>query len=75
VAVIDTGLAWQSGAPIHPQLNGRIVPGWNFILNNNNFDNRLPDNSSDQPAQGHGTAIAGLIVGAARELRGFEPGE
>lgn len=47
VAVIDTG-----ADSTHPFLQGRLVPGWNFVANNSN------------PADGHmhGTHVSGTIV-------------
>ena len=47
VAVID------SGANLHPDLEGRLAEGWNF----------LRDNDGTGDSNGHGTAVAGLIAG------------
>lgn len=53
VAVLDTGVSAS-----HPDLVGRVLPGWNFVKN----DSDASDNS------GHGTFVAGLI--AASSSRG-----
>ncbi len=47
IAVIDTGVSSN-----HPDLAGKVLPGYNAILDNNHAED---DN-------GHGTAIAGLIA-------------
>lgn len=47
IAVVDTGVKSS-----HPDLEGKILPGYNALLNN--------DQSDDD--HGHGTAIAGLIA-------------
>ncbi len=47
VAVLDTGVS-----ATHPDLRGRVLPGWNFIANNS-------DTADDD---GHGTFVAGLIA-------------
>lgn len=51
VAVIDTGVALK-----HPDLIGRLLPGWDFVDNDGN--------PSDQ--SGHGTHVAGLIAASGR---------
>jgi len=48
VAVLDTGVS-----ATHPALAGHLLPGWNFV------DNSV--NTADDA--GHGTFVAGLIVG------------
>jgi subtilisin family serine protease len=47
VAVID------SGANQHPDLEGRLAEGWNYLRNN----------ASTGDSNGHGTAVCGLIAG------------
>ncbi len=46
VAVLDTGVDAN-----HPDLAGKVLPGWNFVANTNNA---MDDN-------GHGTHVAGII--------------
>jgi subtilisin family serine protease len=55
VAVIDTGV---NGS--HPDLAGRLVPGWNTYNNT--------ANSSD--VYGHGTKVAGTVIAATNNGRG-----
>jgi subtilisin family serine protease len=49
VAVVDSGVQAD-----HPALAGRVLPGWNFVDGNG-------DTSDDN---GHGTAVAGVVVAA-----------
>ena len=52
VAVIDTGIS-----PSHPDLAGKLVPGWDFVGND--------DDPTDTPARSsHGTHVAGTIAAA-----------
>ena len=53
VAVLDTGVSAS-----HPDLAGRVLPGWNFVQNNS-------DASDDD---GHGTFVAGLIAASSSQL-------
>ncbi|MDI3339611.1 MAG: S8 family serine peptidase [Sphaerobacter sp.] len=48
VAVLDTGVS-----PDHPDLAGRVLPGWNFVA----------DNADARDDAGHGTFVAGIIAG------------
>ncbi len=68
VAVIDTGIAWDSAA-----LGGgfgagyRVVGGWDFAENDANpFD--------DGPAGGHGTHVSGIIGSSNSRYTGAAPG-
>ncbi len=52
VAVIDTGISRT-----HPDLAGKLVPGWDFVGND--------DDPTDTPARSsHGTHVAGTIAAA-----------
>lgn len=56
IALIDSGVD-----STHPDFTGRLVPGWNFVLNNSN--------TSDD--YGHGTAVAGTIGAATNNGMGI----
>jgi subtilisin family serine protease len=49
VAVLDTGVQAK-----HPDLRGRVLPGWNFVANTS-----VTKDNGD-----HGTPVAGIIAGA-----------
>jgi thermitase len=49
VAVVDSGVY-----PYHPDLAGKLVPGWNFVKGNADTSDVL----------GHGTAVAGTVAAA-----------
>jgi thermitase len=49
VAVVDSGVYSQ-----HPDLAGKLVPGWNFVK----------DNADTSDVLGHGTAVAGTVAAA-----------
>lgn len=57
VAVLDTGVADD-----HPDLIGRIVPGFNFVENNNNTYPPEPVDGDTPDATTHGTHVAGIIA-------------
>jgi hypothetical protein len=60
VAVLDTGVSAS-----HPDLAGRVLPGWNFVSND--------ANAGDDA--GHGTFVAGLIAGVTSDgAEGVAPG-
>jgi len=50
IAIIDTGVD-----PIHPDLQSKLVPGWNF------YDN----NADSSDVYGHGTAVAGTAAASS----------
>ena len=50
IAIIDTGVD-----PIHPDLQSKLVPGWNF------YDN----NADSSDVYGHGTAVAGSAAASS----------
>jgi thermitase len=56
IAVLDTGV---DGA--HPDLTGKLVPGWNF------YDN----NSDTSDVYGHGTLVAGTVAAANNNSSGI----
>lgn len=55
MAVIDSGVD-----STHPDLAGRLVPGWNFVNNSSDVSDVL----------GHGTAVAGVMAAASNNLLG-----
>lgn len=63
VAVIDSGLYAQ-----HPEFQGRVAGGWNFLPDQQPWDYADTELSEDPPywIDGHGTHVAG-IIGAARD--------
>ena len=62
VAVLDTGID-----PDHPQFAGRLVPGWDFVSNDN--DPREVGVLRQNPVYGHGTHVAGIIALTAPEAK------
>lgn len=54
IAIVDTGID-----PLHPDLSGKLVRGWNFVRNNGTTDDD----------HGHGTHVAGIA--AASTDNGF----
>lgn len=56
VAVLDTGVS-----PSHPDLEGKVLPGYNAIQ----------DNDASHDNNGHGTAVAGLLAARANNERGI----
>lgn len=55
VAVLDTGVE-----ATHPDLVGRLVPGWNFYNNNGDTSDTI----------GHGTSVAGVIGAGSNNAQG-----
>ena len=55
IAVIDTGISTKPSS-----LSGKVVAGWNFIDNNNRW----------QDTDGHGTAVAGVLAGKSFTFQG-----
>lgn len=55
IAILDSGIAHE-----HPDLVDKIVPGWNFLENN--------ENTSD--VKGHGTAVAGSAAASTNNVIG-----
>jgi hypothetical protein len=56
VAVIDSGID-----PSHPDISANIVPGWNFVENNNNPIDLF----------GHGTHVSGTIAAIGNNATGI----
>jgi subtilisin family serine protease len=56
IAVIDTGVDYT-----HPALAGRVLPGWDFV---NNDNDAMDDN-------GHGTHVAGIIASSNTQYGGI----
>ncbi len=56
VAIVDTGVANN-----HPEFAGRVLPGYNFVANN---DNAYDDN-------GHGTHVAGIASAQGNNGQGI----
>ncbi|WP_455219627.1 S8 family serine peptidase, partial [Kaarinaea lacus] len=75
VAVIDTGVLLN-----HPDLQGQLVPGYDFIANNANSGDGEPgiDSNPDDPGDGgggasssfHGTHVSGTIAAASNNGTG-----
>ncbi|HYI11568.1 MAG TPA: S8 family serine peptidase [Thermoanaerobaculia bacterium] len=59
IAVLDTGVDYH-----HPALAGNVSPGYDFIAGD--------DDPMDE--HGHGTHVAGIIVGETDDVRGVAPG-
>ena len=55
IAMVDSGVN-----PTHPDLASKLIPGWNFLLSNNNTADDL----------GHGTATAGVAAAASNNAVG-----
>jgi lambda repressor-like predicted transcriptional regulator len=55
IAIVDTGVDLN-----HPDLNGKIVPGWDFVN----------DDESAQDDHGHGTHVAGIAAAETNNGQG-----
>ena len=55
IAIVDTGVDLN-----HPDLNDKIVPGWDFVN----------DDNSPQDDHGHGTHVAGIAAAETNNARG-----
>lgn len=58
IAVLDTGVDAS-----HPGLTGRLIPGWDFVDDDN--DPGEVGSADTNPGFGHGTHVAGLVALAA----------
>lgn len=68
VAVLDTGIDLK-----HPELAGRLVPGYDFVdilSGAEEFfgDKDAPDDDPDDQLVGHGTHVAGIIAAAGQSM-------
>ena len=57
VAVLDTGVD-----RLHPGLEGRLIPGWDFVDDDNDPGEV---GNADAPGFGHGTHVTGVVAQAA----------
>ena len=58
VALVDSGVNAS-----HPDLDGQVVAGWDFVDNDND-----PSPVGDTPEEAHGTFIAGIIAAAVNDV-------
>ena len=65
VAVIDTGIDLS-----HPDLQGRVVGGYNAVTDSDGMDS---EGASYQDDNGHGTHVAGVIAANGAKLVGVAP--
>ena len=54
IAVLDTGVD-----PLHPRLSRRLIPGWDFVDDDN--DPSEVGSAEKNPVFGHGTHVSGLV--------------
>jgi subtilisin len=58
IAILDTGVR-----PDHPQINTRVLTGFDFVSRDDQAEDTFNDPQTPQPSDGHGTPAAVLAAG------------
>ncbi len=76
VAVADTGLDTGSNSTMHPDFNGRIIRAYAYARTNNWSDPDIHFPNSSSPGKGgHGTHVAGSVLGDGSASNGTYSGQ